>query len=304
MLPSRRRVVHLLDGLKQKSLNLAPTQVYITQKLSSNEPFLLGRPGGTESEGVYFFHRQRLGSRQKTKKPYSAWFRKFSTVYSGITHNNDIDLDRFSSIYLRSVLASDVLAFGQFAPGALGIVRTLSDTGTPITHFDSLEPWVCRENNVDPWTLALGGKKVLVIHPFVKSITRQFDRRAEITGVKDFLPFFNLKTLAPPVTFAGEGSDKSWVDNLNGLIEQVNSEDFDVALIGAGAYGLPIGEAIKHGGRQAIHLGGITQLLFGVSGKRWESHSQLEKYVDDTWIRPYEEEKPAGHISVEAGAYW
>lgn len=296
--------MHLLDVLKQKSLGLAHAQDYITQKLSSNEPFLLGRPGGTETEGVYFFLHNRLGSRKPRRKPYTGWFRKFSTIQAGVTHNSDTELDHFTATYLQSMMASDMLAFGQFAPGALGIVRTVSDMGKPITHFDSLEPWKCLDKNIDPWTLALAGKKVLVVHPFVGSITKQFDRREEITGVKDFLPVFDLKTLSPPVTFAGEGSDKAWLDNLNELIELVNAQDFDVALIGAGGYGLPVGEAIKHSGRQAIHLGGITQLLFGVSGKRWESHSQLEKYVDDTWIRPSEEEKPAGHTSVEAGAYW
>ena len=304
VLPSRRRVLNLLHYLGEQELDLARTQEHITQKLSTDEPFLLGRPGGTESEGVYFFLHNRLGTRKKHQRPYTAWFRKYSTVQAGITHNSDTDLDFFTTAYLQAILASDMLGYGQFAPGALGIIRTLSDIGRPITHFDSLEPWGCVEKGVQPWTLALEGKRVLVVHPFVESIRKQFDRRAEVSGVRDFLPNFALDIVAPPVTHAGQGSDTVWVDNLNELIEKVKANSFDVALIGAGAYGLPLGEAIKHSGRQAIHLGGITQLLFGISGRCWDSHSQLQKYMDGTWVRPSEQEKPAGHTSVEAGAYW
>lgn len=304
VLPSRRRVIHLLDYLGERALNLAETQEYISQKLSSNEPFLVGRPGGTESEGLYFFAHHRLATRAKTRKPYSPWFKKYSQVYSGISHNNDEDLDEFNRIYLSAVLSSDMLAFGQFAPGALGITRTMSDIGAPITHFDSLEPWVCMQNGIQPWTKALEGRKVLVVHPFVESISKQLARREEITGVKDFLPEFSHELVSPPVTFAGEKSEASWSENLAILVDTVANKDFDVALIGAGAYGLPLGEAIRAGGKKAIHLGGITQLLFGIAGGRWGNNAGPTGMADSTWVRPSEGERPSGHKLVEDGAYW
>ena len=207
VLPSRRRVIHLLDDLGRRALDLAETQEFVSQKLLSNKPFLLGRPGGTESEGLYFFAHNRLATSAKKRRPYSLWFRKYSQIYSGITHDNDEDLDEFNRMYLSAVLSSDMLAFGQFAPGALGITRTMSDIGAPITHFDSLEPWVCMQNDIQPWTHALEGKKVLVVHPFTESISTQLARKSEITGVKDFLPEFSHQLVAPPVTFAGEKSE-------------------------------------------------------------------------------------------------
>ena len=304
VLPSRRRVIYLLDYLSERALNLAETQEYISRKLLGNEPFLVGRPGGTESEGLYFFAHNRLATRAKNRRPYSPWFRKYSQVYSGITHKSDEDLDYFNQTYLSAVLSSDLLAFGQFAPGALGITRTISDMGAPITHFDSLEPWVCMHKDIRPWTFALEGKKVLVVHPFTESISKQLARKTEITGVKDFLPEFSYKLVAPPVTFAGERSEVRWRDNLASLVNTVANEDFDVALIGAGAYGLPLGSAIRASGRQAIHLGGITQLLFGVSGSRWGEKAGPTGMADSTWIRPSENEKPSGHKLVENGAYW
>ena len=51
---------------------------------------------------------------------------------------------------------------------------------------------------------------------------------------------------------------------------EISEIDFEIAIIGAGAYGLPLGAFIKKIGRQAIHLGGATQILFGVRRARWE----------------------------------
>ena len=42
--------------------------------------------------------------------------------------------------------------------------------------------------------------------------------------------------------------------------------DFDVALIGCGAYGFPLAAKLKTAGKQAIHLGGVLQALFGIKG--------------------------------------
>ncbi len=304
VLPSRRRVVRLLSDLRNSALDLAQTQEYITHKLTSREPFLVGRPGGTESEGVYFFLHNRLASRAPQRKPYSAWFRKYAQVYSGISHNGDTDLDEFNTIYLESMLGSDLLAFGQFAPGALGIVKTMSDIGKPITHFDSLEPWVCLNQNVQPWTLALERKKVLIVHPFVESIATQLKRKDDITGVKDFLPDFHFDIVPPPVTFAGEKAPTPWAESLRQLVHTVEQRDFDVALIGAGAYGLPLASSIRASGRQAIHLGGVTQLLFGIVGSRWGENGGPSGMADSTWIRPNLTERPSGHDLVEGGAYW
>lgn len=43
--------------------------------------------------------------------------------------------------------------------------------------------------------------------------------------------------------------------------------NFDTAIIGCGAYGMPLAAQIKNAGRQAIHLGGAVQLLFGIKGE-------------------------------------
>ena len=57
-------------------------------------------------------------------------------------------------------------------------------------------------------------------------------------------------------------------------------EIFDVAIIGCGAYGMPLAAMLKQAGKQAIHLGGATQLLFGIKGKRWEEIKTIPHLID------------------------
>ena len=294
----------LLEDLHRSAHDLAGTQDYIRRQLEAGQPFLVGRPGGTESEGLYFFLRHRLGTRKIKRKPYSEWFRKYAKIYSGISHHGDTDLDQFNKIYLQSILASDLLAFGKFAPGSLGLTRTARDTGSQICHFESLEPWRSLLLGIEPWTLGLADKKVLIVHPFTGSIDSQLRRRTEITGVRDFLPSFSFEVVSPPITFAGEATQKTWFQHHRDFVEKTSAKNFDVAIIGAGAYGLPLAAALRASGRQAIHLGGITQLLFGISGSRWETRPEFQGIVDSTWVRPRPEEKPDGHQLVEKSAYW
>lgn len=43
--------------------------------------------------------------------------------------------------------------------------------------------------------------------------------------------------------------------------------DYDICLIGCGAYGFPLAAHAKRKGKKAVHLGGALQLLFGIKGK-------------------------------------
>ncbi|MDO5614604.1 MAG: hypothetical protein Q4G16_00310 [Cruoricaptor ignavus] len=87
--------------------------------------------------------------------------------------------------------------------------------------------------------------------------------------------------------------------------EKISKTDFDIAIIGCGAYGFPLASFIKNLGKQAIHLGGVTQLLFGITGKRWEDwehYTSLRAENGKHWITPTE--APKGFKNVENGCYW
>ena len=79
-----------------------------------------------------------------------------------------------------------------------------------------------------------------------------------------------------------------------------------VALIGAGAYGLPLAAHVKKLGKKAIHVGGGLQLLFGIKGSRWENDPGygLGEILNEHWVKPLPEECPSHAKSIEGGCYW
>ena len=81
--------------------------------------------------------------------------------------------------------------------------------------------------------------------------------------------------------------------------------DFDIALLGCGAYGYPLAAHIKKMGKQAIHLGGCLQILFGLKGRRWdEEEPDIVARYNDYWHYPMASEVPKGSGDVEGGTYW
>lgn len=61
------------------------------------------------------------------------------------------------------------------------------------------------------------------------------------------------------------------------------------------------GVNVKNAGKQAIHLGGATQLLFGIKGYRWENNypTKIATFFNDAWTRALAEETPKNAGTVE-----
>lgn len=159
----------------------------------------------------------------------------------------------------------------------------------------------------NPWTKALKGLKVLVIHPFVKLFVEQYKRRDKLFRNSEVLPEFDLLTYKAVQSLGGNDNFKDWIEALNFMQDEISKKDFDIALIGCGAYGMPLGAFIKsemH--KKAIHMGGSLQLLFGIKGKRWEesSYNYQYKLYNKYWIRPTDDLKPQNYMDVENGCYW
>ena len=133
-----------------------------------------------------------------------------------------------------------------------------------------------------------GGKKVLVIHPFEESIQEQFSRREKLFPGTEILPDFELKTLRAVQTIAGEKDSRfaTWFDALEYMYEEAMKIDFDIAILGCGAYGFPLAAKLKKAGRQVIHMGGATQILFGIKGSRWVNNPRAQIEFNDEWVYP------------------
>ncbi len=161
----------------------------------------------------------------------------------------------------------------------------------------------------NPWTKALKGKRVLVVHPFVESIRYQYENnRTKLWDNPDVLPEFKeLLTLkaVQSIADAKEQPYKDWFEALKYMEDEISKLDFDIAIIGCGAYGMCLAAHIKRMGKIAIHLAGWTQMLFGVYGNRWiKDQPEYSKLINKYWIRPNENERPKGSEKIEGGCYW
>lgn len=156
-----------------------------------------------------------------------------------------------------------------------------------------------------PWSRALRGKKVLVIHPFVETIEKQYQKHKVLYENIDVLPDFELITLKAVQSIAGTQTEfTDWFEALESMKEKIKKIDFDIAILGCGAYGFVLASYIKNLGKQAIHMGGPTQILFGIKGKRWDDHPVISKFYNEYWVIPNSIEKPQGANKVENGCYW
>lgn len=155
------------------------------------------------------------------------------------------------------------------------------------------------------WSQSLKGKKVLVIHPFAKTIKSQYEKnRSKLFGeYSDYIlpEFASLQVIPAVQTIAGNRAGfETWFEALEYMEREIDECDFDVALIGCGAYGFPLAAYCKKIGKQGIHIGGPLQLYFGIKGKRWDNYGFYNEY----WVNPDESEKPKNLEKVEGGCYW
>lgn len=175
---------------------------------------------------------------------------------------------------------------------------------TSMVQLETLYPFFVEH----PWMEALEHKKVLVIHPFKESIEKQYKKRRVLFPNENWLPEFDLTVIKAVQSAAGErpSAFKDWFEALEYMKNEINRTDFDIAILGCGAYGLPLAGYIKDIGKKAIHIGGGTQLLFGIKGKRWEQydHSCYRDLFNEHWCSPTENERPSKSKSIEGSCYW
>jgi hypothetical protein len=165
----------------------------------------------------------------------------------------------------------------------------------------SLEPYYT-ENS---WMDELSGKKLLIIHPFVKSFSQQVTNMKHLFPNRHWFENCTFSFLEPPITLAGNHNGKDWQEHLDEFKEKLSEQkDFDIALVACGGYGMLVSEYIYEKKKSVIYIGGALQLFFGVIGKRWCTDKKILSLVNDHWVRPSKDEKPPNYQKIEKGCYW
>ena len=280
----------------------------IYQKLISDKPCMIARFGSTEMLCLTNY----IGVKhQNTFKNYSGfvkyqtppWWWETSTInqmqqWSGFFPASVDKIKQFCEVMLKDIKQIDILGSWlkqeSFFQNELGNVKRIV--------LEDMEPFFC----TNPWTRALAGKKVLVVHPFAETIEHQYLKRKSLFA-DNLLPDFELKIIKAVQSIAGvETEFADWFEALESMKSKIDAIDYDICIIGAGAYGLPLAAHVKRMGKKAIHLAGVTQLLFGIKGKRWENYIvwPYMNLYNEHWVRPGENEKPKNAQIVEGACYW
>lgn len=262
----------------------------IREAILSGRPHGIGKIGSLEAEALSCFLR---------KTGYPDILREQLLTNVGLFPATPASIDAFCQAYLDAVPRIDILAaWGN--PGEGEILRHVP-AARSLVHITALEPWYFAE----PWSGALAGKRVVVLHPFATSIETQYLRRDEIWRAAGVLPSFHLRTVRMPLSPAlAQSPYDTWQDQLHAVISQIEAAPYDVVLVGAGGISLLVAAHAAARGKVGFHLGGLTQILFGILGRRWEKSELLMKHRNHAWTRPAGDEAPAAAIKVEQGCYW
>lgn len=275
---------------KQNFLTPIESNLYISNLLNEKKPFIVSRLGTTEL-GVlkYYMKNKKYKNKQK----------EIIQRYSGFFPTDDNSMDNFCKLYTEIIPDIDLSGI-SFIPFEDYMLNTFAPN-TKITKIRNLEPYFFDI----PWSKYLRDKKVLVIHPFSESIEKQYIKREKLFKNQEVLPTFRLTVYPAAQTLGGgDGSYNSWFEALEKMKKDIEKIDFDIAIIGAGVYGLPLASFIKSLNKSAIHLGGSTQILFGVYGQRWAIHPDFKDIINEYWVKPTPNETPKTAKNVENACYW
>lgn len=237
------------EYLPEQSISKDAFNSFIRDGILSGRPFMVGRFGSQEARATAW----SIGVSRGNDKSIPEYVQRRMEVGPGFFPADSDNIRRFDLLMASSAEQLDGLAYwDSFMQQWL--LREICPSSVTVSYLENLEPY---RNQDNPWMAALKRKRVLVVHPFARSIETQFAKRELLFSSPRVLPESELQTLVPPQTIAGarDGRFASWFEAFDWLCNEVDKRDFDVAIIGCGAYGFPLAAHVKEGGRQAIHGG-------------------------------------------------
>jgi hypothetical protein len=288
----------------------------ITKTINDHKPVMIARFGATELSCLSYY--LSIKKSNILIKYIDSRFNKFwwnSNILFQLQNNSGffpltkINIDKYCKLLLKDMRDIDIL--GSWLKNENIFYEFINHTVK--IHFLNLEPFWSKL----PWTSVLQDKNVLIIHPFSEDISKQYFKRNLLFKNQDVLPQFKNLIVIKAIQSLGNGDNRfiDWFDALDYMKSQINNVDFDICLIGCGAYGLHLAAHVKNIGKKAVHMGGSLQLLFGIKGKRWEDPNYgVKEYglpygsyltlMNEHWIYPSHDTIPINADKIENSCYW
>ncbi len=276
-----------------KQITMQKSSSILFDALKTKQPFAAIRFGAVELSCLNNYEKIQFGFSKKFKPSVVMSMKK----NAGFFPTTDDNLRYYSKYMFNHLKEADYL-------GISGVhmedyfYRNFALNAKPVQNW-ALDPLLGQ------WSHLLKGKRVLVISPFADQIASQYKKREKLfPSDPNILPEFDLITIKAVQTIADQLDPRfeNWFEALDYMKVEILKLEFDIALVGAGAYGSPLCLYIKSLKKQAIQTGGATQLLFGIIGRRWEQREYVRRHINQDWIRP--KDQPTGYQTVEMGCYW
>lgn len=263
----------------------------ILDSLKNKKGAIIGRHGSTELTALLYFEENKSLDPQHIKM-----LEKYSGVFAFSTDWIDT--------YKEAVASSDIFAAGWFVPLANEELKYMKQYHAHIIPLRSLEPYYSDES----WLRAIENKNVTVVSSFADTMREQikkpiWDNRYFPNANWNFVRSYYCPSIAKGRCEWPQDVN-NWKKAVDYLEEEVVKTAPDVVLIGCGGLAMPLALRLKKRGIIAIVIGGAIQILFGIKGRRWEDHSIISGFFNDSWVYPSDDEIPGAYEKIEQGCYW
>lgn len=246
------------------------------------------------------------------KRAYETLLKYHCDYMTGVFPSTPKFLNVFSEFLLENVKQLNALGL-MGGKNEAQLLKSL-EIKTALTHFQSMEPDRSIPERTSLCYLSqFEGKKILLISPYAEFINTRanadiYDSVWRTSKKKWFNPSI-IDCLNIPYSYiTATDTHKTYYNSLalyQTICGQISDRDFDVALIGAGALGMPFANYIKSLGKVGISLGGHLQIIFGVAGARWRRDPEWQKHFNTDWVDvpPSYHPKDKNNLT-DQGAYW
>lgn len=283
---------------------------YITTKFNKEDNFIIPRISGMENNFAYIGKiRKNVGQTPTVLFKYLEAFTHSMKVNEGIKLSSITSVMKFSELYLDSFKSSEMFSiresWGEYIKSIKMSHKYILDTyseGRVMIWCHAMDVFNYIHNT--PWTLALRGKRVLIITSFADTVKDKIPIREKIYGI-DLFPECEITTMLPPQTQSDNESREFDVE-LDEFLEKLDGikETYDVALVSCGGYSNLVCNHIFKTGKSAIYVGSTLPMMFGIVEKCWTQKRKdiIELYENDSWSRIEAcEDKRGEFTNVEVG---
>jgi hypothetical protein len=286
----------------------------LVQHIHLGKPFSAGKLGTSEMNALWFYICYR---NHTVKSSYPQIIMTHMTVNAGLFPATNEAVDAWADHMLKQVLPNiDIIAEWTKTDHERLILNMVAPYSTRVP-LRSLEPYY-EADVADRWTYnILDHSTVAVISPFAQTIKQQWNRQTELWPNTPVWP--STLTIIPiqcgysPSLQSNQTSPNAWPIDIqtagwgaavHSMVGAAAGSGSTLAIVGAGCLSLPIVAGLKAKGITAIHMGGATQILFGIKGRRWLSHEIISRLFNDAWVFPCANEIPDRAGRVEGSCYW